>query len=264
MTAKLKIASKTTTQYARLNEEVSRLLNFKKSNLRGRNRTPCPECATPVDINANKCPHCASDIAEHTGNVRQHLGELDEITAELEQLHVSYMECREEEAAMQPFTERVRRVVSAPQTAAGFKTILPAFLLFFAFIATLRIVGNGPLFWAGSIAGGFVAYSILKKSSYKYYVNVELYRSVLIVGLIIVLSGATGAPLSGWSTIFTERVEVIRPAANIRAAATTESRVISVASKGDKLAVVEKQGSWYQVKTKDGQTGWVYESLVKD
>ena len=112
MTAKLKIASKTTTQYARLNDEVRRLLNFKKSNLRGRNRTPCPECATPVDINANKCPHCASDITEHTGNVRQHLAELDEITAELEQLHASYMECREEEAAMQPFTERVRRVLN--------------------------------------------------------------------------------------------------------------------------------------------------------
>ena len=40
--------------YARLNDEVRRLLDFKKSNLKGRNRTPCPECATPVDINANK------------------------------------------------------------------------------------------------------------------------------------------------------------------------------------------------------------------
>ncbi|MFB3115822.1 MAG: SH3 domain-containing protein, partial [Nitrospirales bacterium] len=26
----------------------------------------------------------------------------------------------------------------------------------------------------------------------------------------------------------------------------------------------EKQGAWYQVKTKDGQTGWVYAPLVKD
>ena len=183
--------SKTTTQeYARLNDEVRHLLDFKKSNVKGRNRTPCPECATPVDINAKKCPQCASDIAGHTANVRQHLAELDEHTAELDQLHNRYIEYREEEAAMQPFLEKIRRLVSGPQMAAGFNTVLPSFLLFFAFIATLRIIGNGPLFWASLLAGGFVAYSVLKKSSFKYYVTVELYRAVLIVGLIIMMSGA--------------------------------------------------------------------------
>ncbi len=257
--------SKTTTQeYARLNDKVRHLLDFKKSNVKGRNRTPCPECATPVDINAKKCPQCASDIAGHTANVRQHLAELDEHTAELDQLHNRYIEYREEEAAMRPFLEKIRRVVSGPQMAAGFNTVLPSFLLFFAFIATLRIIGNGPLFWAGSIAGGFVAYSVLKKSSYKYYVSVELYRAVLIVGLIIIMSGAIAAPLSGWSVFSTDRVEVIRPVANIRASATTDARIVSTASRGDKLTVIEKQGAWYQVKTKDGQTGWVYAPLVKD
>ena len=144
---------------------------------------------------------------------------------------------------MRPFLEKIRRVASGPQMAAGFKTILPSFLLFFAFIATLRIIGNGPLFWAGSIAGGFVAYSVLKKSSYKYYVSVELYRAVLIVGLIIMMSGATAAPLSGWSVFSTDRVEVIRPVANIRASATTDARIVSTASRGDKLTVIEKQGA---------------------
>jgi predicted amidophosphoribosyltransferase len=87
-----KKAKTTTQEYARLNDEVKRLLDFKKSNVKGRNRTPCPQCATPVDVNANKCPHCASEIAEHTTNVRQHLSSLDQITTELDQLHSRYME----------------------------------------------------------------------------------------------------------------------------------------------------------------------------
>jgi len=256
--------STTTQEYARLNDEVRRLLDFKKSSVRGRNRTPCPECATPVDINANKCPQCASDIAEHTANVRQHLAELNEITTELDQLHNRYMEYREEEAAMQPLREKVRRMISGPQMAAGFKTVLPSFLLFFAFIATLRIIGNGPLFWAGSLAAGFVAYSLLKKSAFRYYVTVDLYRAALVVGLVVMMSGAASVPLSGWSMFSTDRVEVVRPVANIRESATTDSRIVATANDGDKLTVLEKRGDWYKVKTGDGQTGWVYSSLVKD
>lgn len=257
------ISGRTTTQeYGRLNDEVRRLLDFKKTNVKGRNRTPCPACATPVDIKANKCPHCASEIADHTENVRHQLGALDQITAELDKLHTSYIECREEEAAMQPLAERVRRAISGPQATAGIKTVLPAFLLFFAFVATLRIIGNGLLFWAGSIAGGVVAYSVLKKSAYRYYVTVDLYRAALIMGLVIMMSGAVSAPQSGWS-FFANRVEVVRPLANIRESATTDSRVVTTASQGEKLTLVEKQGSWYQVK-KNGQTGWVHASLVKD
>ncbi|MEE9270024.1 MAG: SH3 domain-containing protein [Candidatus Krumholzibacteria bacterium] len=254
----------TTSEYARLNDQVRRLLDFKKSNVKGRNRTPCPECATAVDINANKCPQCASDIADHTANVRAHLAELDIITNELDQLHSKYMEYRQEEAAMQPLGERLRRVISAPQMAAGFKTVLPSFLLFFAFIATLRIIGNGPLFWAGSIAAGFVAYSLLKKSAFTHYVTVELYRAALIVGLIIMMSGAAAAPLSGWSMFSGNSVKVVRPVANIRESATTDSRIVTTANQGDKLTVLERRGAWYKVKTSNGQTGWVYSSLVKD
>lgn len=259
--------STSTQEYARLNDEVRRLLDFRKSSVKGRNRTPCPECATPVDINANRCPHCASDIAKHTVNVREHLAELDEITAELDQLHDRYMEYREEEAAMQPLREKLRRVISGPQMAAGFKTVLPSFLLFFAFIATLRIIGHGPLFWAGSLAAAFVAYSLLKKSAFKHYITVDLYRTVLIVGFIIMMSGAASAPLSGWSmfsAVSADRVEVVRPVANIRESATTDSRIVTTAIIGDELTVLERSGAWYKIKTGDGQTGWVYSSLVKD
>lgn len=256
------VGSTSTREYGHLNDEVRRLLDFKKSNVKGRNRTPCPACATPVDINANKCPHCATDIADHTRNVRDQLTALDRITEELDRLHSSFIECREEEAAMQPLVERVRRAISGPQARVGIKTVLPAFLLFFAFIATLRVIGNGPLFWIGSIAAGVVAYSVLERSRLRHYVTVDLYRAVLILGLIVMMSGAISAPSSGWS-LFADRVEVVRPLANIRASATTDSRVVATATQGDKLTVLEKQGSWYRVK-KNGQTGWIHSSLVED
>jgi hypothetical protein len=255
--------SATTQEYGRLNDEVRRLLDFKKGNVRGRNRTPCPACATLIDINANKCPHCASEIADHTKNVRRQLSALDHITAELDKVHSSYLECREEEAAMQPLAERVRRAISAPQAAAGIKTVLPAFLLFFAFVATLRILGNGLLFWAGSIAGGVVGYSVLKKSTYRYYVTVDLYRAALIVGLVILMSGAISAPQSGWPFSLGNRVEVVQPLANIRESATTDSDVVITATQGEKLKIVERQGSWYRVE-KNGQTGWIHSSLVRE
>lgn len=255
--------SAATQEYGRLNDEVRRLLDFKKGNVRGRNRTPCPACATPVDINANKCPHCASEIVDHTRNVREQLAALDRITAELDKLHRSYVECREEEAAMQPLVERVRRAISGPRATEGFKILLPSFLLFFAFVATLRIIGNSLLLWAGAIAGGVVAYSLLKKSTYRYYVTVDLYRTILIVGLVIMMSGAIPAPQSGWSLFPGSRVEVVSTLANIRESATTESRVVVTASQGDKLTVLEKQGSWYKVK-KDGQAGWIHTSLVNE
>lgn len=254
----------TTSEYARLNDQVRRLLDFKKNNVKGRNRTPCPQCATNVDITANKCPQCASDIADHTSNVRAQLARLNTITTELDQLHSKYMEYREEEASMQPIGERLRRMISAPAMAAGIRTVLPSLLVFFAFVAALRIIGNGPLFWAGSIAAAFVAYSLLKKSSFKYYVTVEVYRAALIVGLIIMMSGAAASPLSGWSFFSGDRVEVVRPVVNIRQSATTDSPIVATASNGDKLTVIEQRGSWYNVKTGDGQTGWVHSSLVKD
>jgi len=59
-------------------------------------------------------------------------------------------------------------------------------------------------------------------------------------------------------------VEVVRPVANIRESATTDSQIVATANDGDKLTVLERRGAWYKVKTSDGQTGWVYSSLVKD
>jgi len=255
----------TIREYASLNAEAKRLLDFKKKNVKKRNQTPCPECATLIQISANRCPHCASDIGDHTTRILEELGKLKDITAELHELHNSYMECYEEESAVRPFWERARGFFSDPRMREDLKTILPSFLLFFVLVAALRVMGNGPLFWGITLPGGFIAYSLLKKSNLRRHVTIDLYRAVLVVGLILIMSGAATLSLPVWSDADASfnSVEVQRPVANIRESATTDSRVLTTASQGDKLEVIDRQGAWYNVKTEDGQTGWVYSSLVK-
>ena len=255
----------TIREYTSLNAEAKRLLDFKKKNVKKRNQTPCPECATLIQISANRCPHCASDIGDHTTRIREELGKLKDITAELHELHNSYMECYEEESAVRPFWERARGFFSDPRMREDLKTILPSFLLFFVLVAALRVMGNGPLFWGITLPGGFIAYSLLKKSNLRRHVTIDLYRAVLVVGLILIMSGAATLSLPVWSDADASfnSVEVQRPVANIRESATTDSRVLTTASQGDELEVIGRQGAWYNVKTEDGQTGWVYSSLVK-
>jgi hypothetical protein len=254
----------TIREYTSLSAEAKRLLDFKKKNVKRRNQVPCPECATLIQISANKCPHCGSDIGDHTAQIREELGKLREITAELHELHNSYMECYEEESAARPFWERVKGSFSEPRMREDLKTILPSFVLFFVLIAALRVTDNGPLFWGITLPTGFIAYFLLKKSNFRRYVTIDLYRAALVVGLILVMSGAATLSLPGWPDMSSNSVEVQRPVANIRESATTDSRVVTTASQGDKLKVIGRQGAWYNVKTTDGQTGWVYSSLVKD
>jgi hypothetical protein len=249
--------------YARLNDDVRRLLDFKREHVRGRSRTPCPECATAIDVQANKCPQCGSDVAEHTANVRHHLAELQQTTAEIEGLHRRYMEYREEEAAVQPVVERIRRAVTSPTLSLGLKTLVPAYSLFFAFIVTLRILDRAPLFWIGSIAGGILAYTVLKRLPYRHFVTVELYRAILVVGLLVIMSSAVFVP-SGSASFFSNRVEVVRPAANIRESASTDARIVTTARNGDKLTVLDRQGEWLRVRTESGTTGCLHRSLVRD
>ena len=253
----------TIREYTSLNSEAKRLLDFKKKNVKKHNQTPCPECATLIQISANRCPHCASDIGDHTTRIREELGKLKDITAELHELHNSYMECYEEESAVRPFWERARGFFSDPRMREDLKTILPSLLLFFVLIVALRVMDNEPLFWGITLPGGFIAYFLLKKSNFRRYVTIDLYRAALVVGLILVISGAATLSLPGWFDTSSNSVEVQRPVANIRESATTDSRVLTTASQGDKLEVIGRQGAWYNVKTEDGQTGWVYSSLVK-
>jgi len=258
------IREQTISEYTSLNAEAKRLLEFKEKNVKKQNQTLCPECATLIHISANKCAHCGSDIGEHTARIREELGRLKEITAELQGLHNSYMECYEEESAVRPAGERAKAFLSDPRMREDLKIVLPSFLLFFALIAALRLTGNEPLFWSITLPGGFIAYFLLKRSNVRKHVTIDLYRTALVVGLILAASAAAIRPLPDSPDVSFNSMIVQTAVANIRESATTDSRVVTTVSQGDELKVVGRQGAWYSIKTEDGQTGWVYSSLVKD
>ncbi len=46
-----------------LDAEAKRLLDFKRQNIKKDNLTPCPQCATLVNINANKW-HCQVSVGQ--------------------------------------------------------------------------------------------------------------------------------------------------------------------------------------------------------
>ncbi len=92
-----------------------------------------------------------------------------------------------------------------------------------------------------------------------------LSRILFAGGLLLVLTGSLGCskvssvnPFKGDPT-----VEVQSSAVNIREAATTSSKIITTAKRGDELKVTDKTESWFKIKTKAGQTGWVHATLVK-
>lgn len=41
-------------------------------------------------------------------------------------------------------------------------------------------------------------------------------------------------------------------------------RVLDSVAEGDQLKVLESDGPWFKVKTRDGRTGWVYSTLVQE
>lgn len=257
-------SGETIREYASLNAEAKRLIDFKKKHVRKRDQTACPQCATLIKIHAKKCPHCGSDIAKHTEKIRKELGKLMEITGELHELHERYMECYEEASTAQPFLQRVKDFFSDPRLREDLKIILPSFLLFFVVISALKLMGNGPLFWGITLPSAFIAYYLLRRSTLRKGVTIDLYRVLFIVGLILVVAGPATPSLSGWFDFSSNTVEVQPLTANIRASSSTDSQIVTRANRGDKLEVLGRQGDWYNVKTKDGQEGWVYASLVRE
>jgi hypothetical protein len=246
-----------------LQAEANRLVEFKKDRVKRNNQTPCPACATYVHINANKCPHCTSDIAANNALVRESLRQLEEITAELESMHEQHME-RLHGAPRRPFSERFKSFFSDAQTREDMKIVVPALFLFFVAVATFRILGNQTLFWSVAVAGGVIAYSLLNKFNVKRIVTIDLYRSVLVFGLLALMASAVAQPGSFWTGPGKSTVEVRRSTINIRSSNTTQSSVIATAHQGDKLKVLERKDDWYRIKTSDGQTGWVYAPLVRN
>lgn len=253
----------TRSDYSSLQAEASRLLNFKRQHIRNQNQTPCPACTTLVHINSRQCPHCNSDIAAHTALAREELRKLNAITAELYELHKRQGGHHSSGSSQGPFWKRFISFFSDPQLREDAKVVLPSLLLFFVLIVSLRVMGNWLLFWSVALVGGAFAFVLLKRSSFRRHVTIDLYRAVLVFGLAIVLSTAVGRPTSSGPRGLASKVRVQRPVVNIRASATTDSRVVTTARKGDRLSVLDRQGSWYKIQTAEGQTGWVYAELVK-
>ena len=115
------------------------------------------------------------------------------------------------------------------------------------------------VFWGTCAVGTTIGFVLFNHFRYAKFVTVESYRSVLVIGLLIVM-GSTLTP----SVEPGQTVTVQKPVANIRQINTTDSPIMATANKGDKLQVFGQDGTWYNVRTADGTTGWIYASLVSD
>ena len=249
-----------------LDAEAKKLLDFKKQNIKKNDLTSCPQCATLVNIKANKCPQCTSEISEHTKHVREQLDRLTQVTAQLHELHNREIEVSRQEASSKPFWERVRDFFTEPQLLQDLKIVLPFLIGFFVLGVFLGSRVNGVFFWPISLTGGFVVYYLFKKWNVKKYVTVDFYGTLLVCGLLFVMSSSLGSSMTFWPELSFLRdttVEVQSSAVNIREAGTISSSIISTAQRGEKLKVIDLIGSWYHIETESGTSGWVHASLVK-
>ena len=162
--------------------------------------------------------------------------------------------------SVRPLVERLGSFVSDPPLRSDLTILVPSVALFSILLITLRSLGSGPMFWLFSVVGGVAAYSLLHRADLRRYVNVEIYRTVLFTGLAVVMISAFRSA----GPIFVPSVEVQSKAANIRAEPTTDAVIVTTVGEGDDLEVLERVGTWVRVKTDDGQTGWVYSTLVSD
>lgn len=59
-----------------------------------------------------------------------------------------------------------------------------------------------------------------------------------------------------------DTLRVTARAANLRATASTDSKIVTTVPQGTSLEVIEATGSWYKVKTPGGITGYAHKSVV--
>ena len=251
------------SQQSLLYSEAQRLLAFRRQHINRQSETPCPECATSVSIQAKKCPHCGSDIAEYTDSAREALGELNQVTEEIAELHAKQLARHADNAQARPLLERLDAFFRDGSVQQDLKMLVPAGLLFFSVVVLLRMTTSGLVFWLVAALGGSVAYALLRRSQIRHYLTVDLYRTVLFAGLSLVVSSAVFRPMPLWPASLAATVEVRVPAANLREDASTQSSVVDKVARGERLRVVDRNGSWFEVKTEDGTSGWIYSSLVE-
>ena len=254
-----RVASQQTLLYS----EGQRLLAFRRQHINKQNETSCPECATTVSIQAKKCPHCGSDIAEYTDCAREALEQLNHVTEEIAALHAKELARHAENAQARPLLERLSAFFGDSSVQQDLKVLVPAGLLFFSVVVLLRVTTSGLVFWLVTALGGIVAHVLLHQSQIRHYLTVDLYRIVFFVGLGLVVSSAIFRPLPLWPASLAAIVEVKVPAANLRQAASTQSKVVDKLERGERLRVVDRNAGWFEVKTEDGTAGWIYANLVE-
>ncbi len=257
-----------TEQAQILGDEAKRLMEFKNKNVRNKDQTSCPQCATLVSIQANKCPQCTSDISQHTEVVREVLQKLEQVTEELGRSHRKETELIQQQAGQMPLSKRLHQSFSETRFLQDMKVVLPFLIGLFAAVFFLKQNSSGLVFLLGSAAGAFAVYFLFNKWGLRKYVTLDLYRAVLFCGIVVILSSAQFDSANFWPQMSVAdggsgRVVVQSQTANIRQEPTTKSSVVTKAHSGEKLKVLGKQDSWYRVETKSGSTGWIFANLVK-
>ena len=245
-------------------------MDFKRQNVRKKDLTPCPQCATPVSIQAVKCPQCTSIISKHTHMVQNELQRLEVVTAELNEIHQKEMELIQEGAATTPMWERMRDFFAEPRVLQDMKLVVPFLIGLFTVTIYLREHASGLVFLLGSVFGGFAVYSLFKKWQLSKYMTIDLYRATVLFGLILVVSGISFDSDSFWPDLSASGISksskgsaIVQSAtANIRQEPSTTAPIVTTVNKGEKLKVVDEKGAWYKVRTMSGSTGWVYSRLV--
>jgi len=248
-----------------MNAEAKRLMDFKREHVKN-DETPCPKCATLVNIQAVKCPQCTSDISQHTKKVRDELSKLKEVTEELHDLHRQEVELIRQEASEKPIRERIQSFFNDPKFVQDLKLVLPFMIGLFGLVIYASRELSGSMFLLTALVGGFVISFLFRKWGLSKYVTLDLYRGLIFAGLFVVVSGVTFESSTFWPevSVLTERVEVRSETANIRQSPTTNSGVVTQAARGDELVVLEKKNPWYKVKTSSGDIGWVHSSLLSN
>lgn len=160
-------------ELAPMREEIESLVELIKDKVSSDNLTPCPGCNILVDINANLCPHCESNIAANNALMRESIRRLDEIRLELDDQHDIQIETRRETESKIGLGERIRRIFSGPR----------------------------------------------------------------------------------------EEELVEEPVAESR---PDGPRLFDTVNIGDPVKILETADPWYKIKTRDGKTGWVYSTILRD
>jgi hypothetical protein len=246
-------------------------MDFKRQHVRKNHLTPCSQCATPVNIQASKCPHCTSDIADHTRRVREELRRLRDVTAELYEIHKKEIELLQQEASETPVWERIRNFCGDPRLLQDMKVVFPFLVCVFTVAFFLKGNSSGLVFLLGTLGCGAVAYALFRKWSLSRYVTLDLYRAVLVFGLVLILSSASFDSVGFWpdfsivtgaSASSRGSVVVQSATANIRRAPGADSEIVTTVRQGERLKVLDRRDSWQRVRTDSGQTGWIHSRLV--